>query len=425
MGKKQRDIVLGLSENLGQFSLLVLITGFVGSMVGLERTVVPLIGESEFGLTSKTAIGSFIVSFGVVKAFCNMYSARISEKWGRKKVLILGWIIGIPVPFIIIYANKWIWIDFANVLLGINQALTWSMTVIMKVDLVGPKRRGLALGLNEFAGYLSVGIMAWATGSIAATYSLRPHPFYLGVAIALAGFFLSLLFAKETLEYAHLEANLHAKENPGESGGYNEEGIQEPSFKDIFLLTSWKNRTLFSCSQAGLVNNLNDGMSWSLFPLFFSAHGLGVAAIGVIKAVYPGVWGLLQPVTGPLSDRLGRKWLIAGGMVIQAGGILLTVLKRDYTYWIVAALLQGLGTAMVYPVLLAAISDVAHPKWRASSIGVYRFWRDLGYAIGALLSGVIADFFGIAAAIAAISGLTFLSGLIVTFSMKETLPGKS
>ncbi|MHC4488432.1 MAG: MFS transporter [Planctomycetota bacterium] len=425
MVKKQRDIVLGLSENLGQFSLLVLITGFVGSMVGLERTVVPLIGESEFGLTSKTAIGSFIVSFGVVKAFCNMYSARISEKWGRKKVLILGWIIGIPVPFIIIYADRWIWIDFANVLLGINQALTWSMTVIMKVDLVGPKRRGLALGLNEFAGYLSVGIMAWATGSIAATYSLRPHPFYLGIAIAFAGLFLSLSFAKETLEYAHLEAKLHEKEKPGEPGGYNEEGTQEPSFKDIFLLTSWKDRTLFSCSQAGLVNNLNDGMSWSLFPLFFSAHGLGVASIGVIKAVYPGVWGLLQPVTGPLSDRIGRKWLIACGMVVQAGGILLTVLKRDYTYWIVAALLQGLGTAMVYPVLLAAISDVAHPKWRASSIGVYRFWRDLGYAIGALLSGVIADFFGIAAAIAAISGLTFLSGLIVTFSMRETLPGKS
>ncbi len=424
MGKKRKDIVLGLSENLGQFSLLVLITGFVGSMVGLERTVVPLIGESEFGLTSKTAIGSFIVSFGVVKAFCNMYSARISERWGRKKVLILGWVIGIPVPFIIIYANRWIWIDFANVLLGINQALTWSMTVIMKVDLVGPKRRGLALGLNEFAGYLSVGIMAWATGSIGAAYSLRPHPFYLGIAIALAGFFLSLSFARETLEYAHLEAKLHEKENRGNPGGYDEKGTPGPSFKDIFLLTSWKDRTLFSCSQAGLVNNLTDGMSWSLFPLFFSAHGLGVAAIGVIKAVYPGVWGLLQPVTGPLSDKIGRKWLIAFGMVIQAGGIFLTVLKRDYTCWVIAALLQGLGTAMVYPVLLAAISDVAHPKWRASSIGVYRFWRDLGYAVGALLSGVIADLFGIATAIATIGGLTFLSGLIVTFKMRETLPKK-
>ncbi len=424
--KEKKEIVLGLTENLGQFSLLVLITGFVGAMVGLERTVVPLIGKVEFGLTSKTAIGSFIVSFGVVKAVCNMYSARISEKWGRKKVLVLGWVIGIPVPFIIIYANRWIWIDFANVLLGINQALTWSMTVIMKVDIVGPKRRGLALGLNEFAGYLSVGIMAWATGSIAASYSLRPHPFYLGIAIAFMGLFLSLSFVKETLEYAHLEARLNQPTPSGnpDKKSKNDESSTEPSFKEIFAITSWKHRTLFSCSQAGLVNNLNDGMSWSLFPLFFSAHGLGVAAIGVIKAVYPGVWGLLQPITGPLSDKFGRKWLIASGMIIQAGGIILTVLKRDYTYWIVAAVLQGLGTAMVYPVLLAAISDVAPPLWRASSIGVYRFWRDLGYAVGALLSGVIADLFGIAAAISAIGALTFLSGLIVMLSMKETLPAK-
>ncbi|MFV2082632.1 MAG: MFS transporter, partial [bacterium] len=318
---KQRKIALGLTENLGQFSLLVLITGFVGAMVGLERTVVPLIGKTEFGLTSKTAIGSFIVSFGIVKAFCNMYSARISEKWGRKKVLILGWLVGIPVPFIIIYANRWIWIDFANVLLGINQALAWSMTVIMKIDLVGPKRRGLALGLNEFAGYLSVGIMAWATGSIAASYGLRPYPFYLGIVIAFTGLFLSIALVRETLEYAHLEARLHEDTNPAEAEGTNGKIPSEPSFKDIFLHTSWKDRRLFSCSQAGLVNNLNDGMSWSLFPLFFSAHGLGVAAIGVIKAVYPGVWGLLQPVTGPLSDRFGRKWLIAGGMIIQAGGI--------------------------------------------------------------------------------------------------------
>ncbi len=425
MHKKQRKIVLGLTENLGQFSLLVLITGFVGAMVGLERTVVPLIGKTEFGLTSKTAIGSFIVSFGIVKAFCNMYSARISEKWGRKKVLILGWLIGIPVPFIIIYANKWIWIDFANVLLGINQALAWSMTVIMKVDLVGPKRRGLALGLNEFAGYLAVGIMAWATGSIAASYSLRPYPFYLGIVIAFTGLFLSISLVRETLEYAHLEAKLHEDTNPPEAEGTNDKLPSEPSFKDIFLHTSWKDRRLFSCSQAGLVNNLNDGMSWSLFPLFFSAHGLGVAAIGVIKAVYPGVWGLLQPVTGPLSDRFGRKWLIAAGMIIQAGGIFLTVVKRDYTYWIIAAVFQGLGTAMVYPVLLAAISDVAHPKWRASSIGVYRFWRDLGYAVGALLSGIIADLFGIAAAISAIGGLTLLSGLVVAFSMDETLVTKT
>jgi len=417
------EIRLGLRENIGQFSLLVLITAFVGSMVGLERTVVPLIGEQEFGLVSKTAIVSFIISFGIVKAICNFFAARISETWGRKRVLVLGWIIGLPVPFIIIWADRWIWFDVANVLLGINQALTWSMTVIMKVDLVGPKRRGLALGLNEFAGYLSVGIMAWLTGEIAAAYALRPEPFYLGIGIAGLGLVCSVLFVRETIGYARFEARQHTSQAPAlPSASSDNPGARHPSVKEIFALTSWKERALSSCSQAGLVNNLNDGMSWGIYPLFFSSYGLGVAAIGIIKAVYPTVWGVLQPITGPLSDRLGRKWLIACGMGVQAGGIWMTVLVPTYSWWIVAAVLQGLGTAMVYPVLLAAIGDVAHPGWRATSMGVYRFWRDLGYAVGALLAGLIADLLGMVAAIHVVAALTLLSGLIVALSMYETLP---
>jgi hypothetical protein len=279
------------------------------------------------------------------------------------------------------------------------------------------------LGLNEFAGYLSVGIMAWLTGEIAAAYSLRPEPFYLGIGIAAAGLLFSVLFARETIDYARFEARQHAPRVPAPgSGSSGNPGSKQPSLKEIFALTSWKERALSSCSQAGLVNNLNDGMSWGIYPLFFSSYGLGVAAIGIIKAVYPGVWGLLQPITGPLSDRFGRKWLIAGGMGLQAVGIWLTVLVPTYTWWILAAVLQGLGTAMVYPVLLAAISDVAHPEWRATSMGVYRLWRDLGYAIGALLAGMIADFLGMAYAIYVVGALTLLSGLIVALRMYETLP---
>ncbi len=420
---RDEAIKLGLWENLGQFSLLVLINIFVGMMVGLERTVVPLIGEKEFGLASKTAIVSFIVSFGVVKAFCNLFAARISETWGRKRVLVLGWLVGLPVPFLIIWADRWIWFDVANVLLGVNQALCWSMTVIMKVDLVGPKRRGLALGLNEFAGYLAVGFTAWITGYIASVYSLRPQPFYLGIGVGLAGLIFSLCFAKETRGHALLEARLHTSQAPPLAPAANPSRVK-PSTREIFALASWKHQALFACSQAGLVNNLNDGMSWGIYPLFFASYGLGVAPIGIIKAVYPATWGILQLVTGPLSDRWGRKWLIAGGMAVQAVGIWLTVLVPDYGWWIVGAVLQGFGTAMVYPVLLAAISDVAHPEWRATAMGAYRFWRDLGYAIGALLSGIIADLLGMATAIYVVGALTFLSGLVVVIRMYETLPAK-
>ena len=421
MADENHAVRLGLRENLSQFSLLVVINVFVGMMVGLERTVVPLIGEKEFGLTSKTAIVSFIVSFGVTKAICNLFAARVSEGVGRKKVLVLGWLIGLPVPFLIIFANRWFWFDVANVLLGMNQALCWSMTVIMKLDLVGPKRRGLALGINEFAGYLAVGFTAWFTGYLAAEYALRPQPFYLGIAVAIAGLLLSVFGARETIDHARLESKLHDSRAAAAGGASLARNPSAFSLREIFALASWKDRNLFSCSQAGLVNNLNDGMSWGIYPLFFASFGLGVAAIGTIKAIYPAAWGVLQLFTGHLSDLWGRKRLIAAGMVVQAGGIWLTVQVPVYSAWIVGALLQGIGTAMVYPTLLAAIGDVAHPENRATIMGVYRFWRDLGYAVGALLSGIIADLFGMRAAIEVVAVLTLLSGIQVAVRMRETL----
>ena len=403
---------LGLRENLGQFWLLVLLNAFVGAMVGLERTVLPLLGEQEFGLSSKTAITSFIVSFGVTKAVLNLVAARVSDRVGRKPVLVVGWLFALPVPFLIIHAPTWGWIDLANVLLGANQALAWSMTVIMKIDLVGPRRRGLALGLNEFAGYFAVGAMSWITGYLAGHYALRPQPFYLGIAISVAGLLLAILAVKETRAHVALEA----------SSGGSAPLTRQPSLAQIFHVTSLGNVSLFAACQAGLINNLNDGMSWGLYPLFFAAHGLGVQRIGVVKAVYPVVWGVLQVATGPLSDRIGRKSLIAWGMVVQAAGIWLTVTEPAYGAWITGAALQGLGTAMVYPTLLAAITDHAHPSWRASSLGVYRFWRDLGYAIGALLSGLIADAVGLEAAIHVVAALTLMSGGIVAVAMRQPAP---
>jgi len=397
---------LGLRENLPQFTLLVVLNAFVGAMVGLERTVLPLLGEQEFGLESKTAITSFIVSFGVTKAVLNLVAARLSDRVGRKPILVAGWALALPVPFLIIYAPAWWWIDLANVFLGANQALAWSMTVIMKIDLVGPKRRGLALGLNEFAGYFAVGVTSWVTGYLAAQYGLRPQPFYLGIGIAVVGLIIAIFLVRETHGFVRLEATA-----AGVASG------SAPSFGRIFYVTSVANVSLFAACQAGLVNNLNDGMSWGLYPLFFAAHGLGVASIGIIKAVYPGVWGLLQIGTGLLSDRLGRKPLIAWGMVVQAGGIWLTVLVPSYAAWLVGAALQGLGTAMVYPTLLAAITDYTSPTWRASSLGVYRFWRDLGYAVGALVSGIVADALGFEAAIHLVAALTLASGFVVAALM--------
>lgn len=406
-GPAKIGVSLGLRANSRQFALLVLINAFVGGMVGLERTVVPLIGSEEFGITSTTLVVSFIISFGVIKAFANLVSGQLADVWGRKRVLVLGWLFGLPVPFMIMWAPSWEWVIAANALLGINQGLAWSMTVLMKVDLVGPKSRGLAVGLNEFAGYLAVGLTAFLTGYLAARYGLRPVPIYIGIGYAALGFVLSVLVVRDTREHVRLEI--------GGSAGKTE----HVSFWEVFTLTSFRDRNLFAASQAGLVNNLNDGMSWGIFPLFFAAFGLGVERIGILKAIYPATWGILQIATGPLSDRWGRKGLIVTGMWVQAAGLFLTALTREFGWWLVGSLLLGLGTAMVYPSLIAAVSDASHPTWRARSLSVYRFWRDLGYAIGALSAGIIADFFGLSWAIGSIAALTFLSGVVAVVMMRE------
>jgi len=401
-------IRLGLRENLPQFSLLVLVNAFVGGMVGLERTIVPLIGAEEFKIASATVVASFIISFGVTKALTNLVSGQLADTLGRKQVLVLGWLVGLPVPFMISWAPNWNWIVAANVLLGVNQGLAWSMTVIMKVDLVGPKSRGLALGLNEFAGYLAVAATAFATGYIAAaTHALRPEPFYLGIGYAVFGLVLSVFAIRDTSQHVRLEADKHPKATP-------------IAFSKVFTQTSFRDPTLFAACQAGLVNNLNDGMSWAIFPIFFAAHGLGIERIGVLKAVYPAIWGVLQTVTGPLSDRWGRKGLIVWGMWVQAAGLIITAATKHFGWWLAGTGLLGIGTAMVYPTLLAAISDASHPTWRARSLSIYRFWRDLGYAIGALLAGMIGDAFGLDWAIASIGVITFLSGLVAMIFMRET-----
>ncbi len=406
-------IQLGLRENWQQFTLLIIVNAFVGAMVGLERTVVPLIAEEEFGLVSRTVILSFLISFGVVKAITNLFAGRLGDKIGRRPILIVGWLFALPIPILIILAPSWGWIVFANVLLGINQGLCWSTTVIMKIDLVGPKQRGLAMGLNEFAGYLAVSLSALMTGYLAANFGIRPFPFYPGILFAILGLLLSIFFVRETRPFAQLEA-----QNANTSAT---EPDEQPSFAQILLLTSWKNKTLFSVSQAGMVNNLNDGMVWGLLPLFLIGYGLSLKQIAILAATYPGVWGLSQLFTGALSDRWGRKWLIATGMWTQAAGIGLLVIGRTFNVWLGGVVLLGFGTAMVYPTLLAAISDVAHPEWRGSAVGVYRLWRDGGYAVGALLAGLLADALGIPTAIAAIGGLTLLSGLVVAGVMRETL----
>jgi len=411
-------IELGLGVNIRQFSLLVLINAFVGGMVGIERTILPLIAEQEFGLASKSAILSFIVSFGLIKAISNLFAGRYSDLIGRKRLLIMGWLWGLPVPFILMWAPSWGWVTAANVLLGINQGLCWSTTVIMKIDLVGPKRRGFAMGLNEFAGYGALAAAALASGYLASTFGLRPVPFYLGIAFAIAGLILSVTLVQDTTEHAALEARTHQTDTKNNSA----------TFGQVFAQTSFRNPTLFSVSQAGLINNLNDGMAWGLFPLLFASYGLGVSSIGVLAATYPAIWAVSQILTGALSDKWGRKWIIAIGMWVQAGGIWLIAsapnLSADcvsrFWLWTIGSMFLGLGTALVYPTLLAAIGDVVHPGWRASAVGVYRLWRDLGYAVGALLSGVVADAFGLVWAVLAVGTLTFGSGIVVAVRMKET-----
>jgi MFS family permease len=400
---------LGLAANWRQFALLVVVNAFVGGMVGLERSILPVLAEQEFGLASRTAILSFVASFGIVKALANLLAGRLSDRLGRKGVLVAGWLFGLPVPLILMFAPTWGWVVFANVLLGVNQGLCWSTAVVMKIDLVGPARRGLALGLNEAAGYVAAAAAALAAGYVAAAYGLRPWPFALGLAFAVAGLLLSWIFVQESRGHARAEARA--------SGA-----AEAMPFRRVVALTSWRDRALSAVSQAGLVNNLNDGMVWGLFPLFFAGAGLGLETVAVLAALYLGVWGVAQLGTGALSDQLGRKGLIVGGMWVQAAAIALVALTTGFAPWATAMALLGLGTAMVYPTLLAAISDVAHPEWRASAVGVYRLWRDGGYAVGALTAGLVADALGVEQAIGAVAALTFASGVVVLVRMYETRP---
>jgi len=401
--------MLGLRANLGQFALLVAVNGLVGGMLGQERTVLPLLARDTFGLTAFTAVLSFVVAFGVTKALANLAAGALADRYGRKPVLVAGWLFGIPVPLLLIWAPDWGWVVAANVLLGINQGLAWSSTVIMKIDLVGPHRRGLAMGLNEAAGYGAVALTALATGFIAEEAGLRPAPFFLGLALAGLGLGVSVLVVRETRDHVALEG-------PG--------GPLLP-WRSVFARTSFGEPSLSAASLAGLVNNLNDGMAWGLLPLFYASRGLSIGEIGVLAATYPGVWGVSQIGTGALSDRIGRKGLIVAGMLVQAGAIALIAASSTFAVWLLAAAILGLGTAMVYPTLLAAVADVAAPAWRGAALGVYRLWRDLGFAVGAVVAGLLADRAGMPTAIAVIALVTALAGVVVLVRMRETVAGSS
>lgn len=427
--KTSIPIKLGLRANKNQFSILVLVNAFVGAMIGLEQTVVPLIGKDEFGIESNALIVSFIASFGAIKAILNLFAGSMSDRWGRKRMLVLGWLFGIPVPFILLFAPDWNWIIFANVLLGINQGLAWSMTVNMKIDLVGKERRGLALGLNEFAGYVSVAVVGFVTGYIAAIYGLKPYPFFLGIVFALLGFIISWLIVKDTRNFTLLEIKENqeefAKTSDNQLDSHKKATANERfgnlTFIQVFIETSWKNRSLLSVSQAGLINNLIFGVSWGLFTLYFASLNISINDIGFLKALHPGVWGVLQLVTGSLSDKVGRKILIYPGMIVQGIGIWIVLLSvNSFIGNIVGMSFLGIGTALVYPTLLAAISDTAHPKWRATSLGVYRFWRDLGFVFGAIGVGFIADLSTNGIAIQLVAWIAVASGIFVLLVMKET-----
>ena len=418
MTAKTRPPVLGVRANLAQFSLLVAVNALVGGMLGQERTVLPLLAEDEFSLTGYTFVLTYVLAFGATKAATNYFAGAWSDRFGRKPVLLAGWLIAVPVPLMLIWAPNWGWVIAANVLLGINQGLTWSTTVIMKIDLAGPARRGLAMGLNEAAGYGAVAATAAATGYLAAEYGLRPAPFLLGLSYAVVGLGLCGLAVRETRDHARLEATQHT----ARADGRHDHLPAELTNGEVFTYTSVREPALSAASQAGMVNNLNDGLAWGLFPILFATAGLSIDRIGILAAVYPAVWGVGQLVTGPLSDHLGRKPFITIGMLVQAVALALVAAVDTFALWTVAAVLLGAGTAMVYPTLLAAIGDVAHPTWRARAVGVYRLWRDGGFAVGAVLAGILADLWGLRAAVAAVAAITAASGIVVAIRMYETHP---
>lgn len=397
-----QQIKLGLRENWKQFTLLVIVNAFVGGMVGMERSILPQIAEQEFAIAAKTAILSFIIVFGIVKAITNYYTGVLANKFGRKNLLIAGWIIAIPIPFLLMYAQNWNWIIAANVLLGINQGLAWSSTVVMKIDLVGEKQRGFAMGLNEFAGYIAVAVVAFLTGWIASEFGVRPYPFYIGIGLVILGLFTSLLFIRDTRHHVNAETKNNTV----------------PLLKNVFWDTTWRDKNLGSVSQAGMVNNLNDGMAWGIFPILLSSKGFSLEEIGIIVSVYPAVWGLGQLFTGKMADKFCKKSMLSIGMLLQAIALLFFAGATSFTHYIILSAILGWGTAMVYPTFLATVAENTHPKDRAKSIGVFRLWRDLGYAIGAILTGIIADTFGILSSILFIAFLTFISSGIILFRMQ-------
>jgi MFS family permease len=397
------NIKLGLKQNWKQFLLLIIVNAFVGGMVGLERTILPQLAEEKFGLIAKTAILSFIIVFGVTKAITNYFTGELADRVGRKNLLIIGWIIAIPIPFILIYANNWSWIVFANVLLGINQGLTWSSTVVMKIDLVGEKDRGLAMGLNESAGYMAVGGVAFFTGWIASNYGLIPYPFYIGFLLSVLGLSFSVFFIKDTKHHV-------AKES---------KGSKIPMLKSVFWETTWVDNNLGSISQAGLVNNLNDGMIWGLFPILLANLDFNLKQIGILAAIYPTVWGLGQLITGKLADILPKKQMLFWGMLIQGIALFLMTFAITFDQFIFLSIILGLGTATVYPTFLAGIAQYSNPIQRAKSIGVFRLWRDLGYAIGAFITGIVADNFGILSSVNLIAILTIISAFIILIRMDK------
>jgi MFS family permease len=403
LDSQEKKSELGLKQNWRQFTLLVIINAFVGGMVGLERSVIPKFANIEFGIASNTAILSFITAFGLTKAVTNYFTGRLSNRLGRKNLLIIGWIIAIPIPFILIYAPTWNWVILANIFLGVSQGLTWSTTVVMKIDLVGEKDRGFAMGLNEFAGYFSVGVVAFLSGFVANRYGITPYTFYIGIFISVVGLLLTVFFIKDTRSFVKKESTLN----------------KVKALDNIFVDTTFKNKTLSSVTQAGLINNLNDGMIWGLLPILLLSMQLDVAKIGLLTAIYPTVWGIGQLFTGRMSDIYSKKKMLFWGMLLQGVAILAIAYSTSYMLLAVLSALLGFGTALVYPTFLSTIAGATSPGQRAETIGVFRLWRDLGYAFGAIISGIVADLYGVQYAIVLIGIFTILSSAVIKFRMPD------